>query len=120
LSLHPEKYAQKKRVMDNGHSDLFPPLERIQSEAHVSSFEQYKEMYQRSVDDPAGFWGEISKQFFWKSPPTGEFLQYNFDCNKGKIFIKWMEGAETNICYNALDRNVESGMADTVAFYWLV
>lgn len=104
--------------MDNGHSDLFPPLERIQRDAHVSSFEQYKEMYQRSIEDPAGFWDEISKQFFWKSPPTGEFLQYNFDCNKGPIFVKWMDGAQTNICYNALDRNIDRGMGDKIAFYW--
>ncbi|XP_022315005.2 acetyl-coenzyme A synthetase-like [Crassostrea virginica] len=104
--------------MDNGHFDKYPPQDRIQQEAHVSSFEQYQEMYKRSVEDPAGFWEDISKQFFWKSPPTGEFLQYNFDCRKGPIFIKWMEGAQTNICYNALDRNIEQGMGEKIAFYW--
>lgn len=112
------KETKVQSTMDNGHSDLYPPLERIQRDAHVSSLEQYKEMYQRSIEDPAGFWDEISKQFFWKSPPTGEFLQYNFDCNQGPISIKWMDGAQTNICYNALDRNIDRGMGDKIAFYW--
>ena len=30
-----------------------------------------------------------------------------------------MVGAETNICHNALDRNVELGHGDKVAFYWV-
>jgi len=32
--------------------------------------------------------------------------------------VKWMEGAVTNISYNVLDRNVEKGLGDNVAFYW--
>uniref|UniRef100_A0A8C0UH94 Acetyl-coenzyme A synthetase n=1 Tax=Cyanistes caeruleus TaxID=156563 RepID=A0A8C0UH94_CYACU len=47
------------------------------------------------------------------------FLKYNFDVTKGKIFIEWMKGATTNICYNLLDRNVnEKKLGDKVAFYW--
>ena len=30
-----------------------------------------------------------------------------------------VRGAETNICHNALDRNVELGHGDKVAFYWV-
>ncbi|NXO00694.1 ACSA protein, partial [Rhinopomastus cyanomelas] len=65
------------------------------------------------------FWGDIAKDFFWKQQPTGPFLRYNFDVSKGKIFIEWMKGATTNICYNLLDRNVcEKKLGDKVAFYW--
>ncbi|XP_074148565.1 acetyl-coenzyme A synthetase, cytoplasmic isoform X2 [Sminthopsis crassicaudata] len=65
------------------------------------------------------FWGDIAKEFFWKTPCSGPFLQYNFDVTKGKIFIEWMKGATTNICYNVLDRNVnEKKLGDRVAFYW--
>uniref|UniRef100_A0AAQ5XM59 Acetyl-coenzyme A synthetase, cytoplasmic n=1 Tax=Amphiprion ocellaris TaxID=80972 RepID=A0AAQ5XM59_AMPOC len=68
---------------------------------------------------PAEFWGDIAKDFFWKTKHTGQFLDYNFDVTKGEIFVKFMEGASTNICYNLLDRNVhEKKLGDKVAFFW--
>lgn len=67
----------------------------------------------------AEFWGDIAKEFYWKTSCPGPFLQYNFDVTKGKIFIEWMKGATTNICYNVLDRIVhEKKLGDKVAFYW--
>jgi acetyl-CoA synthetase len=42
-------------------------------------------------------------------------MRYNFDINKGPIKIEWMVGAQTNICYNALDRNVDNGHGDKVS-----
>ena len=32
--------------------------------------------------------------------------------------IEWFVGAETNLSYNCLDRHVEAGHGDRVAFYW--
>uniref|UniRef100_A0A803Y824 Propionate--CoA ligase n=1 Tax=Meleagris gallopavo TaxID=9103 RepID=A0A803Y824_MELGA len=65
------------------------------------------------------FWGDVAKEFYWKEQHSGPFLRYNFDVTKGKIFIEWMKGAKTNICYNLLDRNVgEKKLGDKVAFYW--
>lgn len=70
---------------------------------------------------PAEFWGDVAKDFFWKTKHTGQFLDYNFDVTKGEIYIKCMEGASTNICYNLLDHNVhEKKLADKVAFFWSV
>lgn len=43
---------------------------------------------------------------------------YNFDRSKGPIFVKWFEGATTNMCCNCLDRHVEAGHGNRVAFYW--
>ena len=98
---------------------LFDPPKNIQDGAHVSSFEQYQAMYQKSIDDPAGFWGEIVEQFYWKTPPNKDnFLSYNFDATKGPIKIEWMKGAVTNICYNVLDRHVNNGLGDKIAFHW--
>lgn len=97
----------------------FYPSEEIKKNAHVSSMETYKAMYKRSLDDPAGFWGDVAKEFFWKIPPKPEtFLKYNLNIDQGEVDIKWMEGAKTNICYNVLDRHVEKGLGGTVAFYW--
>uniref|UniRef100_A0AAY4DQT7 Acetyl-coenzyme A synthetase n=1 Tax=Denticeps clupeoides TaxID=299321 RepID=A0AAY4DQT7_9TELE len=68
---------------------------------------------------PSEFWGDVVKDFFWKTKHAGRFLDYNFDVTKGEIFIKCMEGATTNICYNVLDRNVhERKLGEKIAFYW--
>ncbi|XP_020854399.1 acetyl-coenzyme A synthetase, cytoplasmic isoform X1 [Phascolarctos cinereus] len=95
-----------------------PPPE-LSRTAHVPSMARYRELHGRSVLEPREFWGDIAKEFYWKTPCSGPFLQYNFDVTKGKIFIEWMKGATTNICYNVLDRNVnEKKLGDRVAFYW--
>uniref|UniRef100_A0A4W3JPW8 Acetyl-coenzyme A synthetase n=1 Tax=Callorhinchus milii TaxID=7868 RepID=A0A4W3JPW8_CALMI len=65
------------------------------------------------------FWGKIAKEFYWKTPYTGNFMDYNFDLTRAKIYIRCMQGATTNMCYNVLDRNVnEKKLGDKIAFYW--
>ena len=44
--------------------------------------------------------------------------RYNFDVRNGPVKIEWFVGGETNLTYNALDRHVEAGHGDRVAFYW--
>lgn len=98
---------------------IYYPNSSFTKNAFVSSFIQYKEMYQKSIDNPEGFWGEIAQQFHWESPvPVDNFCRYNFDITKGPIYVKWMDGATTNICYNLLDRNIKNGHGDKIAFYW--
>ncbi|MED6274677.1 hypothetical protein CHARACLAT_018756 [Characodon lateralis] len=95
-----------------------PPLE-LQRDAHVPDFSSYLVMYKRSLENPEAFWKEVAHEFFWKKPATGPMLQYNFDVTKGNIFVKCMEGAKTNICYNVLDRHVREGnLGEKVAYYW--
>uniref|UniRef100_A0A4W4HSM6 Propionate--CoA ligase n=1 Tax=Electrophorus electricus TaxID=8005 RepID=A0A4W4HSM6_ELEEL len=99
--------------------DVLHAAEDLKKEAHISSFETFKELYEKSVESPEEFWGDVAKDFFWKTKHTGQFLDYNFDVTKGKIFVKCMEGATTNICYNILDHNIhERQLGDRVAFYW--
>ncbi|KAJ0988692.1 hypothetical protein J5N97_007048 [Dioscorea zingiberensis] len=98
--------------------DLVLPSEEFSSQAHVSSPRQYLEMYSRSIQDPAGFWSEIGSQFYWKETWAPEVVSENLDVRKGAVKIEWFKGALTNICYNALDRNIEAGYGDKVAIYW--
>ncbi|XP_043971859.1 acetyl-coenzyme A synthetase, cytoplasmic isoform X3 [Gambusia affinis] len=99
--------------------NVFHCSEDLKKESHIPSFEKYKELYIRSIENPDEFWGAFAKDFFWKTKHTGQFLDYNFDVTKGEIFIKFMEGATTNICYNLLDRNVhERKLGDNIAFFW--
>ena len=34
---------------------VFAPSEEIRQKAHIKSLEEYKQIYQRSIDDPEGF-----------------------------------------------------------------
>ncbi|XP_036143746.1 acetyl-coenzyme A synthetase isoform X1 [Monomorium pharaonis] len=98
---------------------IYYPNSEFARKAHCSSMEQYKQMYEKSIKEPMQFWGEIAKQFYWETPAIEDkFFSYNFDLSKGDIFIKWMEGASTNISFNLLDKNVKSGNGDKIAFYW--
>lgn len=73
----------------------------------------------RSIKEPASFWGDIAKEFYWETQASeSNFFSYNFNLDKGDIFVKWMEGASTNISFNLLDKNVKSGNGDKIAFYW--
>ena len=108
----------KMASLDPEADGLFQPPESLKVQAHVKSLQEYDQLYKESINEPESFWRRVYDQFFWKSPPTGAFLDYNFDVRKGPISIKWMAGAQTNICYNTLDRNVEKGLGDKIAFYW--
>uniref|UniRef100_A0A672HPH1 Propionate--CoA ligase n=1 Tax=Salarias fasciatus TaxID=181472 RepID=A0A672HPH1_SALFA len=99
--------------------NVFHGSEDLKETAHISSFQKYKELYVKSIESPDEFWADVAKDFFWKTRHSGRFLDYNFDVTKGDVFVKVMEGASTNICYNLLDRNVhERRLGDRVAFYW--
>jgi acetyl-CoA synthetase len=70
-------------------------------------------MYERSVTDPEGFWGEVAKRIDWFEPFTsvksGDFT--------GDIQIKWFEGGKLNVSYNCIDRHLDK-RADQVAIIW--
>lgn len=98
---------------------LYHPNSTLFKNAHINSFIQYRELYQKSIDNPEEFWGEITKQFYWETPINiDRFFTYNFDIRKGPIFTKWFDGATTNVSYNLLDRNIRNGNGDKIAFYW--
>lgn len=94
------------------------PSNEFKENAHVSTMEMYKKMYKSSIENPSGFWSSISKEFYFKKQPNDQFYKYNFDVTKGPIEIKWLEGAITNISYNVLDRIVDKGLGDRIAYIW--
>ena len=104
--------------LDEFSSPVFYPSEEFKENAHINSMDKYKKMYKRSIEDPEGFWSEIASDFYFKRGCTSSFLKYNMDLSKGPIEIKWMEGAVTNICYNVVDRIIEKGLGDRIAYIW--
>uniref|UniRef100_A0A4W6FS41 Acetyl-coenzyme A synthetase n=1 Tax=Lates calcarifer TaxID=8187 RepID=A0A4W6FS41_LATCA len=106
-------------VVPESQDKMYYPSGDLQRDAHVPDFNSYLALYRKSLENPEAFWKEVADEFFWKKPATGPILQYNFDVTKGNIYVKCMEGAKTNMCYNVLDRHVrERNLGEKVAYYW--
>jgi acetyl-CoA synthetase len=67
----------------------------------IQSFEEYKNTYQKSVEDPETFWATIAENFVWKKK-WDKVLEYDFH----KPEVKWFQGAKLNITENCLDRHI--------------
>ncbi|KAI3374757.1 hypothetical protein L3Q82_021315, partial [Scortum barcoo] len=106
-------------VVPKSQDKMYYPPDEMKRDAHVPDFNSYLALYRKSLENPEAFWKEIVDEFFWKKPAMGPMMQYNFDVTKGGIYIKCMEGAKTNMCYNVLDRLVrERNLGEKVAYYW--
>jgi len=92
---------------------VIPPPANFAGKAHIASIEQYQKMYDRSIKDPAGFWGEIAETFVWDKKWT-KVRDYTFE---GNVSIKWFIGGKTNITVNALDRHLKTRGKQT-AIIW--
>ncbi|XP_071692659.1 acetyl-coenzyme A synthetase, chloroplastic/glyoxysomal-like [Rutidosis leptorrhynchoides] len=99
------------------HDLIFPSID-FSKQALVPSHQTYLEMYKRSTEDPAGFWSDIASEFYWKQKWGKQVCTENLDITKGNINIEWFKGGITNICYNCLDKNLESGNGDKIALHW--
>ena len=68
---------------------------------HITSDDQYRSAYKKSVDDPEGFWADVASSFFWRKK-WDKVLEWNFKEPK----IKWFINARLNITENCLDRHL--------------
>lgn len=78
----------------------------------IKSLSEYKEAYQKSIDDPEGFWDEQAVSFKWYKK-WDKTLEWDFK----KPNIKWFINGKTNITENCLDRHLET-KGDQVAILW--
>ncbi|MDT8448540.1 MAG: propionyl-CoA synthetase [Wenzhouxiangellaceae bacterium] len=70
---------------------------------------RYADVYQRSLNDPEGFWGEQARSLAWSR-------QWDRVLDDSRApFYRWFSGGQFNTCYNALDRHVEAGRGDQPA-----
>ncbi len=75
--------------------------------------QQYQEMYEASLANPAQFWDDQAKKYItWFKPYDnvleGSFLEQN---------IRWFKNGKLNACYNCVDRHLPA-KANQIAFYW--
>ena len=78
----------------------------------ISSLEEYKTAYKKSVDSPEEFWTEIAQTFLWRKK-WNKVLDWNFD----EPNIKWFINGKFNITENAIDRHLPE-KANKTAFVW--
>jgi acetyl-CoA synthetase len=78
----------------------------------IQSFDAYQEAYQKSVQDPEGFWAEIAQSFQWKKT-WEQVLRWNFTEPK----IEWFKGGKLNITENCLDRHMVT-QSEQTAIIW--
>jgi propionyl-CoA synthetase len=72
----------------------------------------YRDVFARSISDPAGFWGEQAALVDWFAKPR-QVLD-----DSRPPFYRWFPDATLNTCYNALDRHVVGGRADQPALIY--
>jgi acetyl-CoA synthetase len=74
---------------------------------------RYQAMYQRSIEDPAGFWAEQAWSFLTWDRHWDTVLDWDFS----KGHVRWFEGGRLNACYNCVDRHLENRSEQT-ALIW--
>lgn len=72
------------------------------SNYHIKHFEEYFQVYRKSVRNPEGFWEEVAEEHFLWHKRWDKVLDWNFK----KPEIKWFEGGKLNITENCIDRHL--------------
>ncbi|WP_111642770.1 acetate--CoA ligase [Marinimicrobium alkaliphilum] len=91
---------------------VYPVPEQFRANAHINA-EQYRDMYQHSVDDPDNFWAEQAEHFLdwhkkWDSVSKS-------DLRKGEV--SWFAGGQLNVSVNCIDRHLDQ-RAEQTAIIW--
>ncbi len=99
-------------------SKLFPPPAEVSANAYIKSYEEYKAMYDESINDPDGFWLRMATEFvdWFKVPTKGR--NYVWDSSERIIYHKFFEDGELNLSYNCLDRHVKTWRKNKAAIIW--
>ena len=91
----------------------YEPTDTARNRAHIGSFDEYKKMYDYSIEQPEAFWAEQAERISW-------FKKWNrvWDWDFNSANVKWFEGAKLNACYNCVDRHVIDGYGEKTALIW--
>jgi acetyl-CoA synthetase len=89
--------------------EKFPPPEEFRKQALVTD----ESVYEEAENDLEGFWSRQAEELVdWAKKPTQILDESNAP------FYKWFADGQLNLSYNCLDRHVEAGNGDRVAYHW--
>jgi acetyl-CoA synthetase len=100
--------AQSEALSNLMHEERrFEPPAELAANANLKA-----DAYDRAAADFEGFWAEQAKRLTWATEPT-ETLDWS-----NPPFAKWYADGKLNAAYNCVDRHVENGLGDKVAYYF--
>ena len=79
----------------------------------ITSLDQYKIEYAKSIENPEAFWEEKAGKFTWDKK-WDKVLSWDFS----KPEIKWFQGGKLNITKNCIDRHLEK-RGNQTAIKWV-
>ena len=86
-----------------------------ENNAHLDK-NSYEKFYEKSINDPEGFWGEQALNIDWHEPFTKDAIKkVNF--SKDNLEIKWFYDGKLNVSYNCIDRHLKT-KSDNTAIIW--
>ncbi|MHB8808507.1 MAG: acetate--CoA ligase [Desulfobulbaceae bacterium] len=93
---------------------IFEPPADGRDAAYVKGMDEYRAIYQRSMDDPEGYWAERAEQLTTWDKKWDKVLEWNFSTPD----IKWFQGGKLNVSANCLDRHLTDGRRNKAAIIW--
>jgi acetyl-CoA synthetase len=98
-----------ERVLDDlMEVETFDPPAQFREQALIRD----PDIYVRANADPEAYWADRARELHWHRP----FTKVLDDSNPP--FFKWFADGELNVSYNCVDRHVEAGHGDRVAYHW--
>ena len=86
----------------------FPPSETFRNDALIAD----RSLYEEAQEDRLGFWARQARELVTWFEDFETVLEWDLP------FAKWFVEGKLNISYNCLDRHVEAGRGNKVAFHW--
>ncbi len=94
-------------------SEVYPVSAETKARALIDA-DGYADLYAHSINDNEAFWSEQAGRIDWIKPFT-KVKDVSFE--KDDLHIKWYEDGTLNVCYNCVDRHLETKGDDT-AIIW--
>jgi acetyl-CoA synthetase len=91
---------------------VFAPSAEFSAGARIKSMDQYQRLWDEAAADPPAFWAKFAREEMHWFEPFTEALRWN------EPYAEWFAGGKTNACYNCVDKHVEEGRGDRIAFIW--
>ncbi|MCE5317831.1 MAG: acetate--CoA ligase [Parachlamydia sp.] len=95
----------------------FPPPPSISEKAHIPRFQQYQELYDRSIQDSEAFWLEQAETLDWFKAPTVA-CEYLWNSAAKEIRHTWFADGLINVSANCLDRHLNTDRKQKPAIIW--
>ncbi|MFW5988885.1 MAG: AMP-binding protein, partial [Desulfosudaceae bacterium] len=88
-------------------------LEDFQKTAHVKGGDEYRQLYEESINHPDAFWSRQAERYLDWDKKWETVLNYDFN----EATIEWFAGGKLNASFNCLDRHLDT-IGDKIAYYW--